>query len=69
MAKPKPYAKLRSKLTEHGMTQKDLTRVLGISLTAVGNKLNGRTEFSVKDMKILKLVLNLESIDEYFFAD
>ena len=69
MAKEKPYAKLRAKLVERGMTQEDLARVLGISRTAVGNKMNGRTEFSVKDMKILKLILNLETIDAYVFAD
>lgn len=69
MKESKPYAKLRGRLAERGLTQNEIATVLGVSLTSVNNKLTGKTEFSPKEMKILKLALNLETIDAYFFAD
>lgn len=69
MKESKPYAKLRGRLAERGLTQNEIATMLGVSLTSVNNKLTGKTEFSPKEMKILKLALNLETIDAYFFAD
>lgn len=69
MKESKPYAKLRGRLAERGLTQNEIATMLGVSLTSVNNKLTGKTDFSPKEMKILKLALNLETIDAYFFAD
>ena len=69
MKESKPYAKLRGRLAERGLTQKEIATMLGVSLTSVNNKLTGKTEFSPKEMKILKMTLDLETIDAYFFAD
>ena len=65
----KPYAKLRGRLAERGLTQKEIATMLGVSLTSVNNKMTGKTDFSPKEMRILKAALNLETIDAYFFAD
>ncbi len=69
MKESKPYAKLRGRLAERGLTQNEIATILGVSLTSVNNKLTGKTEFSPKEMKILKMTLDLETIDAYFFAD
>ncbi|MBQ2649830.1 MAG: helix-turn-helix transcriptional regulator [Achromobacter sp.] len=69
MKESKPYAKLRGRLAERGLTQNEIATMLGVSLTSVNNKLTGKTEFSPKEMKILKMTLDLETIDAYFFAD
>ena len=69
MKESKPYAKLRGRLAERGLTQNEIATMLGVSLTSVNNKLTGKTEFSPKEMKILKMALDLETIDAYFFAD
>lgn len=69
MGKAKPYAKLRGVMAEKGMTQKTLATMLGVSVVSVNNKLTGKTEFSPRDMRILKVALDLNSIDDYFFAE
>lgn len=69
MKESKPYAKLRGRLAERGLTQNEIATMLGVSLTSVNNKMTGKTEFSPKEMKILKVALNLETVDAYFFAD
>lgn len=69
MTENKPYAKLRGRMAEYNITQSGIASLLGISITAVNNKMTGKTDFSPKEMKILKLALNLETVDAYFFAD
>ena len=61
--------KLILELRADGLTQNEIATMLGVSLTSVNNKLTGKTEFSPKEMKILKMTLDLETIDAYFFAD
>jgi len=67
--KAKPYVKLRAAMVERGLTQKDLARILGISTTALSAKFTGKTNFTFKDIKVLKAALQLETVDEYFFAE
>lgn len=69
MKKAKPYAKLRGRMAEKGVTQLMLAKLMGLSPTSVNFKLSGKSDFTVKEMKMLKYSLDLESIDEYFFAE
>lgn len=69
MKKSKPFAKLRGKMAEKGITQKMLASMLGQSSTSINSKLQGKYDFNAKDMKLIKLALDLDSIDEYFFGD
>ena len=69
MKKSKPFAKLRGKMAEKGITQKMLASMLGQSSTSINSKLRGKYDFNAKDMKLIKLALDLDSIDEYFFSD
>lgn len=45
---------LKGKLYEKNKTYKDLAEALGISVTAVNNKMNGRTEFDCAEACIIK---------------
>lgn len=57
---------LKGKLYERKKTYKDLAEALNISVTAVNNKMNGRTEFDCAEACIIKKWLpltNEESIN------
>lgn len=69
MAKSKPYAKLRGKMAEKGVTQLMLAKLMGLSPVSINNKLAGKSDFTAKEMKMLKIALELNSIDDYFFAE
>lgn len=69
MAKSKPYAKLRGKMAEKGVTQLMLAKLMGLSPVSINNKLAGKSDFTAKEMKLLKIVLELHSIDDYFFTE
>lgn len=45
---------LKGKLYEKKKTYADLAEALGISVTAVNNKMNGRTEFDCAEACIIK---------------
>lgn len=40
--------KIRGLMAEHGDTQKDLAEKLGVSVTTVGNYLNGKTKMTIE---------------------
>lgn len=57
---------LKGKLYEKQKTYRDMAEALGISVTAVNNKMNGKTEFDCAEACIIKNWLPLsdkESID------
>ena len=57
---------LKGKLYEKQKTYRDMAKALGISVTAVNNKMNGKTEFDCAEACIIKNWLPLsdkESID------
>lgn len=64
----KPFAKLRGRMAEMGVTQGMAAAVLGITSQAFSRKINGKFQFNMKEIRILKEYLELESVDEYFFA-
>ncbi len=61
--------KLKGRIVEKGLTQGDVANRLGISKTALNNKINGKTEFTAREIKALVIILGINDIDAYFFCD
>ena len=59
------YPKVKGYLVEHGIKQKDVAKLLGMTVTTVNNKLNGIGDFSMKDVRIMCEKLGIGS--ELFF--
>lgn len=64
------YAKLRGRIVEKFGTQDAFREQVGISKTAMSNKLTGKTGFSQDDIvKWCKLLsIDLQNIGDYFFV-
>lgn len=61
-----PYTKLKAYLNEIGMRQEELGAMIGITKSAINQKLNGTGgDFSMKEVRKICLTLNI-SADEYF---
>lgn len=63
-------AKLKGKLREQSLTQKDAACSIGLSLSAFNAKINGvRAEFSLGEVQALKQLLGLDAgqVAEIFF--
>lgn len=65
----KSFGKLRGKMVELRVTQGDLAKELGISPSTLNLKLNGKREFTLSEIWRIKLALNLENTDAYFFSN
>ena len=51
------YAKLRGKLAEAGMTQRELAHAMSISINSLSRKINGASAFTVDEaLKICKIL-------------
>ncbi len=48
-----PYDKLKGLLTERGLTYRGVASLLGISITSVGQKINGTSDFCLVRPKLL----------------
>lgn len=55
------YPKVKGYLVEHGIKQKDVAKLLGMTVTTVNNKLNGIGDFSMKDVRIMCKKLGISS--------
>ena len=64
----KPFAKLRGRMAEMGVTQGMAAAVLGITSQSFSRKINGKFQFNMKEIRILKEYLELENVDDYFFS-
>ena len=60
------YPKVKGYLVEHGIKQKDVAKLLGMTVTTVNNKLNGIGDFSMEQVRIMCNTLGIES--ELFFT-
>lgn len=60
------YPKVKGYLVEHGIKQKDVAKLLGITTTTVNNKLNGVGDFSMEEVRIMCRKLGINS--EFFFT-
>lgn len=61
------YSKLKGKMTEKGMTLRKLSRLTGISISTLSDKFNGKSEFKVSEIQKISDILNLDSVEVYFF--
>jgi DNA-binding XRE family transcriptional regulator len=61
---------LKGKLKERALTQGEAAERLGVSLSCFNAKLNGRTEFSLRELQGLKrmLALSARQVDQIFFT-
>lgn len=61
-----PYSKLKAYLDEIGLPQVELAKILGLSKSALNQKLNGTGgDFSLREVRKICLTLNI-SADEFF---
>lgn len=65
------YAKLKGRIRECGLTQKQLAAIVGINPATLSIKLRSRGDFNKSEMNAICKALNIakENIGEYFFAD
>lgn len=57
--------KFKGYCAEHGIQQKEVAEVLGLSLVHVNRKMNGKEEFTLRQIKTLCQHYGI-SADEYF---
>ena len=49
-----PYDKLKGLLAERGLTYRGVASLLGISITSVGQKINGTSDFLLSEAEAIK---------------
>ena len=62
-------ALLEYKMSEKGKSIEDMCRILNISRSAFYRKCNGKSEFTLREIKEIVTILNLDSPVEIFFAE
>ncbi len=60
------YPKFKGLLVERGIKQKDIAFLLGMTISSFNNKLNGKGDFTITDVKKICTFLDLEP--DIFFA-
>lgn len=65
------YSKLRGKIRECGLTQKQLAEAIHISKATLSAKLNGQFAFTQKEILSIGAELNIpkNELGDYFFAE
>lgn len=63
--------KLRAAITENGLNQEQVAKMLGLSLNTFNYKVNNRNEFKASEIKKLIVLLHLSCGDvmKIFFTD
>lgn len=61
---------LKAKIIAQGFTRAEIAKKMGISLTTLNYKLNGRQEFKLSELKKICTILNLNKSEreKIFFA-
>lgn len=54
------YCKLKGLMTEKNITQAQLAKLLGISVSTLNLKLNGKSDFTIQEGKKISRILNEE---------
>lgn len=62
------YNKLKGIMTEKEITQNELAKILQISISTLNFKINGKSDFSIKEAKKVSRFFN-KSIEEIFYTD
>ena len=65
--KNRRHMKLRALMYEKGVTQAELSEVLGINATSLSHKLGGRSGFTIKEAQEICGYLDIENPAPYFF--
>lgn len=65
------YAKLRGRIKEKCVYQKEYAKLLGISEASLTSKLRGKTYFSQKEIEMSRHILDIEpgEVSKYFFTE
>lgn len=58
------YSNLEAELTRAGLKKADLARMINISSTALSSKFTGRTDFTLKQMRTIKRILEKVTAQE-----
>lgn len=61
--------RLEYEIKKHNYTQAEFCNKIGVSVSAFNRKLNGKTEFTLAEIKTILDVLELKSPMGIFFAD
>lgn len=61
--------KLKALIVEHGYTQKDVAKMLGLSAQSLNKKINNKTEFKASEISRLCAVFGIENGTTIFFAN
>lgn len=62
------YSKLKGLMVEKRVTQQELAQILKITASALNYKINGRTDFSVTEAKLVSSFFG-KTIEEIFVFD
>ena len=62
-----PYAKFKGWLRSNGLTYNDIADLLGLSVATVSAKINGKSDFLLSEIQVIKEKYNLES--NIFFTE
>ncbi len=60
------FSKLKGRMREMGYSQEKLAKEVGISSASLQNKLSGKSDFRLKEMKTISLVLKISPNDIFF---
>lgn len=62
------FDKLKGKMTERHLSQKNMAEALGITVQALNAKLNGRSQFTLEEVVKITAVLSLKDPVDIFFS-
>ena len=62
------YSKLKGLLVEKNVTQQELAQILKISVSTLNFKINGKSDFSVREAKMVSKFLG-KTIEEIFIIN
>ena len=62
------YSKLKGLMVEKNITQKELAQILQMSITTLNFKINGKSDFNVKEAKKISNFFG-KTIEEIFYID
>lgn len=57
----KPYQKFKGWLKSNDLTYKDISDILGVSVTTISAKINGQSDFLLGEIQVIKDMYGLSS--------
>ena len=62
------YSKLLGLIAERGYTRSAVADLIGMTASTFSQKVNNKFSFTQRDMYALKVLLNIEDMDAFFFT-